>query len=468
MFYIPVENYDRLEKKFGKIKNKGGTLNLVKGDPVVLAVGENGFADLKVQRGTPAWDRSLKHKFYPIEVEGKYEIPGWRFIATIEHTPGGNIIRNITDEKIPEKYYDISPECEHCHRIRDRKDTYLVQNTDTGEFKQVGKSCLRDYTGGMDAALAASMAEWVKEPEAIKGIEDDLMVPKGSSGLFFDADKFKRIAYNYVKEHGYSKDPDYIYNIVSAYEGTAKDSTKPATAEELKTMDEWVLNLDTTTNDYYRNAFIAWNLEDLENRHLRLVASLINTYFKDKEKKKQQELARATTKHVGEIGDKVVVTVASKRLLYMKSFYSGYRTEETPVYRIVGEDGNIYIWSTQVWFAEGDTILATVKSHSEYNGEAQTVLTRGKVIDKETGKPLEKRFRQAKTDYQDLWDKLYGMNPSREDMKSFPKFAPGDDLDEPTKALTDWYEKQAELIKAKISELSDKEIADALLYLDEE
>ena len=53
-------------------------------------------------------------------------------------------------------------------------------------------------------------------------------------------------------------------------------------------------------------------------------------------------------------------------------------------------------------------------------------------------------------------------------MKLFPKFAPGDDLDEPTKALTDWYEKQAELIKAKISELSDKEIYDALLYLDEE
>lgn len=380
MFYIPVDNYYRLEKKFDKIKNKGGTLNLIKGDPIVLALDDGGFADPRIQRGTPAWNMSPKYKFYPIEVEGKYEIPGWRFIATIEHTPGGNIIRNITDEKIPEKYYDISPECEHCHRIRDRKDTYLIQNTDTGEFKQVGKSCLRDYTGGMDAAVASAMAEWVKDPSAIKGIEDDLMVPKGSSALFFDADKFKRIAYNYVKEHGYSKDPNYIFGIIDAYDGVIKDAPKPATDEEIRAVDEWVLNLDTTTNDYYRNAFIAWNLEDLENRHLRLVASLINTYFKAKEKQKQIELAQATTKYAGDVGGKVVVVVANKRLLYMKSFYTSYHhAEETPVYRIVGEDGNIYIWATQTEFDVGDTIVATVKSHSEYNGEKQTVITRGKV-----------------------------------------------------------------------------------------
>lgn len=376
MFYIPVENYPKLEKKFTKIKNKGGTINLVKHEPVVLAITDSGRADLDIKRDTPAWIRSLKHKFYPIEVEGSYEIPGWRFIATIEHTPNGNIIRNITDEKIPDRYYNSSPECEHCHKIRGRKDTYLVQNTDTGEFKQVGKSCLRDYTGGLDAGIAAQIAEWVRDPESM--LDDELGFTGGGS-VYFDANRLQRVAYNYVKENGYSKDPGYINALVDAY---VADTGKSATDQEMKALNDWVLNLDTRSNDYYRNAFIAWNLEDLEYRHLRLITSLINSYFKDVEKQKQRQIAQQSaeaSQYVGEVGQKVSLTVASYRVLYYKTFTHGRYTDETPVFKIIGADGNTYVWATNTDFDEGDTIVATIKSHSEYNGEKQTVITRGKV-----------------------------------------------------------------------------------------
>ena len=463
MFYVPVENYPKLEKKFNKIKNKGGTLNLNKGDPVVMVVTDSGRADPSIQRGTPAWEELPKHKFYPIEVEGKYEVPGWKFVATIEHTPGENIIRNITDEKIPDKYRTISPECEHCHRIRDRKDTYLVKNTETGEFKQIGKSCLKGYTGGLDAAFAALMAQWVDDPEDIEGIGDDLIVPNGKVTNFFDPVKFKKIAYNYVKEHGYSKDPYYIGNIVDIYRGnpTSKDM---ATDSELSAVNEWVLNLDTTTNDYFRNAFIAWNLEDLEYRHLRLVTSLIHTYFKESEKEKQKEVTKSSesapessSSYVGNVGDKITLTVSNRRVLYRKTFQKGYRLGSVPVYKIIGTDNNVYIWSTDSWFDEGDTIVATVKSHSEFNGEKQTVITRGKVVDPATGKSLEQRYRDAKNEYHDLYDKLSN-SVDQEDwrtvMEPFDYQAPNDALDEPTMSATKWYEEQIPLIKGAISDLN--------------
>ena len=397
MFYIPVYNWDKFEKKVNTIRNKGVDVTLTKGDPVVMAFTDAGFADPDVKRGTPAWEMSFKTKFIPVEVEGKYEIPGWEFVAAVEHTPKGNIIRKIDPTiSIPEKYYDMGPECEHCHKIRDRNDTYLVRNTDTGEFKQVGKTCLRGYTGGLDSKVAAEAAEFINIEDLFGTGEfewiDELLSYRGSGGgKYYDADRFKRVVYNYVKGNGYQKDnPGYANDLSDAY---SDEKSSLATDEEMDAINKWVLNLDTKNNDYYRNAFLAWNLEDVEPRHFKLIASLINTYLKDMQKKKQQELSKANStasQYGGEVGDKIVITIASAKYLYSKSFYSGRYLSETPVYKIVGEDGNIYIWSTNTTFSEGDTIACTVKSHSEYNGEAQTVITRGKVIDKETGKPKSK------------------------------------------------------------------------------
>lgn len=480
MFYIPVENYPRLEKKFNRIKNKGGVVTLHKGNPVVLAVRDNGVdggvAWPGVERGTPAWDMSPKHKFYPIEVEGKYEIPGWEFVATVEHTSGGNIIRNITDYDIPDKYKNSSPECEHCHKVRDRKDTYLVRNTETGEFKQIGKSCLKDYTDGLDAAVAAEIAEWVNLsygdiPEMGDDIFD-ILTSYDSSSKYYDALRMKRVAYLYVQQEGYSKDPGYISDLIDAYNDSLKpENNKEVSKVNLDDINKWVLDLDVTSNEYFRNAFLAWNLEDLEYRHLRLITSLINTYFKDVEKKKQMELKKAegtASEYVGNVGERIAIKVVSHRVLYYKSFYKGRHLAETPVFKIVGDDGNTYIWSTEAGFEDGDAIVATVKSHNEYNGEKQTVITRGKVVDSATSKSLEQRYRAAKNEYHDLYNKLRDSVDTKDRttvMKPFDYVAPNDDLDEPSMSATKWYEEQIPLIKGAISDL---DFDFNKLFLDEE
>lgn len=378
MFYIPAENYDRFEKKLNTIKNKGGEIVLTKGEPQILAVTDAGFADPEIKRGTPAWIMSPHHKFIPVDVEGSYEIPGWEFIGTVEHTPNGNIIRNITDEKIPTKYYHTSPECEHCNKIRSRKDTYLVKNTDTGEFKQIGRTCLRDYTGGLDLRTAAIMAEIIYAPNEFFG--DDLSVDGGSR--YIDADHFKKVAYNYVKENGYVKDDvKWLHGLIDAY----YKSNDLATDEEILKLTDWVNNLDTD-NNYFYNASLAWKLNDLEPRHYKLIASLINTYFKDLQKdverniKKQAE-GSANSEFVGNVKDRITFTVASTRVIYQKTFNYGYnRSSSTDVNRIVGTDGNIYIWASNEIIEVGDTITATVKSHNEYQGEKQTTVIRGKII----------------------------------------------------------------------------------------
>lgn len=133
-------NIDRLRKKAKHIQNKcrkyGCNFRFEE-------VGEE-FRKVKDEN-----DKVSVRRFVLVEAEGTSIVNGWKFVATLNHTEEGNIIRAACDIEIPERFYTCSPCCEHCNSNRPRKETYIVLNEKTGEFKQVGKSCLKDFTNGM-------------------------------------------------------------------------------------------------------------------------------------------------------------------------------------------------------------------------------------------------------------------------------------------------------------------------------
>ena len=139
-------NMERLDKKMARIQNKCRKYGC---DFRCEEVGEE-FRELKDDNGC-----TYTARFVIIEAEGVAVVSGWRFIASVEHTSKGNIINRACDIEIPERYYTGQPMCEHCNSRRGRKDTYIVMNEETGEFKQVGKSCLKDFTNGMSATVVA-------------------------------------------------------------------------------------------------------------------------------------------------------------------------------------------------------------------------------------------------------------------------------------------------------------------------
>ena len=100
-----------------------------------------------------------KFRFILVEAEGTAKVNDWEFVASVEHTSKGNIFsKAMTDVEIPERYRCSDPYCEHCNVHRSRKDTFIIKNTVTGDFKQVGKSCLMDFTHGMSAEAASLYA----------------------------------------------------------------------------------------------------------------------------------------------------------------------------------------------------------------------------------------------------------------------------------------------------------------------
>jgi hypothetical protein len=87
------------------------------------------------------------HRFLKVEVQGAAPtVNGWKFLATIDHTPEGNVFRTVPGFEVPAEYRDKAPCCDHCKVNRFRRDTYIVRHDD-GRTMQVGSNCLQDFLG---------------------------------------------------------------------------------------------------------------------------------------------------------------------------------------------------------------------------------------------------------------------------------------------------------------------------------
>jgi len=389
-FQIPMENMEELTKKINHIKNKGAD--------IVFNVGKEVVLEYELPSGAKASVKCVE-----VEVEGKYQIEDWRFVGTIEHASSGNIIRSFDtslEGKIPTKYRTVGQECEHCHQVRDRKDTYLVFNETNQEFKQVGKTCLRGYTGGLDAERCALFASMLSAIESLADEYQDFNFGGFSSGSYgLETESIKKKLFGYVKKNGYVPQETGKFLAKSLF-GISNEPLPEATEEEVKEMDAWVKDVDTSKSDYMWNAKSAWTKEYAEYRDIALMSSFVSVYLKDKVQKVVRDKTANNAEYVGKVGDKVIITdIKSIRTLYVKDGgrYS-YYASDTAVIEIIDAKGIVYVWSTTNGIFEEDikkidSIVATIKDHKEYKGVKQNIITRGKVTWKE-----DKNTNDSKTD----------------------------------------------------------------------
>lgn len=183
----------------------------------------------------------------------------------------------------------------------------------------------------------------------------------------------KEVSYSYVKQNGYKRGDTAraISNLVFG-RGTKARATK----EQIEEVDAWVESLDAD-NDYLKNAKVAWESKYSEYRDIAFIASLINAYFK--EKARLDEVAKSTNAYMGEVGDKVVFKVASKRVLYSKGKYA-YYGDTVYMFELHDEQGHAILWSTSSIVGVGDVIQAKINKLGEYKGIKQTTITRGTIL----------------------------------------------------------------------------------------
>ena len=386
VYNIPVYKVEKLTKLVNKYINKAGS-------SIVFNISEE---SVLVDSNT----KGIKIECKQVEFEGNYKINGWRFVATIEHSDAGNIVRCADSElesKIPQRYYTCDAECEHCHTSRVRKDTYLIYNEEKDEFKQVGKNCLFEYTQGLDASCCEALIEILDEIEDeadLDNIEFAKELGLGKYNFYIDSDDVKYLAYYFVNKEGYiktSEGKDSTHNkIIEAISFPSKvDIVKPS-KKCIDDITEYAKSL-VGTEDYYgnymHNAICAWLKSNVEIRDISLIASFISVYKKNKIMAERS----ANTEFVGKLGDRITFNFKDCTLAYIK-YSSRYMVDDTKVWIITDDSGNVYKWATnnleptiEKSYDNFDItispirITATVKEHSEYKGVKQTVITRGKV-----------------------------------------------------------------------------------------
>lgn len=392
-FAIYEGNMERLLKKINRIRNKCKKYDC---DFHFAEVGEE-FRTVELENG-----EKITARFVLVEAEGVAKVNGWRFVATVEHTEKGNIINKAFNIEVPERYYTSTSICEHCNSNRYRKDTYLVMNEETSEFKQVGKSCLKDFTGGMSAegvAQYTALFEELIEGETPCGGTGERYYPV-KEFLMYVAETIKHFGYVRTQDSGRStRDRAFDYYMLE-HGGRFFEEEKQRLKEEMQSVSfnangntefakkalEW-LNSQEVDNNYMHNLKTACSLEYTSYRNLGILTSLYPTYNRELEyqaEKAEQEKQRAleqaaeqNSKHIGIVGDRIEIEVHS--IECVTSWETQYGV--TRIYKFVDTNGNVYTWKTSNFVEEEkvNKVKGTIKSHNEYRGIKQTEITRCKV-----------------------------------------------------------------------------------------
>lgn len=377
-------NMPRLESKLKRIQNKckkyGCTFHYEQ-------VGEE-FRTVKTEDGK---DRILR--FVLVEAEGKALLNGWRFVATLDHTDKGNVINSVEGApELPERFYTCPPYCEHCKTNRYRKSSFVVQNTSTGEFKQVGANCLGDYTHGMSAEGVTS---WLSLFEEL--VQGEAIYPSSKIIFYYNVHEMLCYYIETVKHFGYvrSSDPNstvwesfdfYLYDHDRTRLGMNADNVwrkmnsvnyKAITPENERKAEEciaWVEEQEESSN-YMHNLKTVCLSQCVTAKNLGVVASVLPTMNKDLERKAEQKRMEKSN-YVGKVGERITVEVTSFKLLTSWENNWGF----TRLYKIVDATGNVYVWKTSNNIEEDVVkIVGTIKAHNEFRGVKQTELTRCKV-----------------------------------------------------------------------------------------
>lgn len=389
MYAIYEDFFADVEKKLNRVAKKcvkhGNDFTFeIKGEEIREKKNEFGIAN--------------HYKFILVEVDGTARIDNWECIAVLEVHEAGNIIRRINTEiDIPNKFKFSDNICDHCNTKRQRNNLYIIHNVETNEWKQVGGSCLKLYTGGLSMEYVAAYMDGITELEEMDGIV-------GHGKAYHHVNEIISYAVEVIDKTGYFNAQSILPTkyLVSTLMHNTMEKSIEIINDEFKNarLNVRVCNHDFHKNDtddivekiishyknleddseFIHNVKVMLNEEYVLSKNFGFLCYLPVGYAKYIEKE-VEKAERVETKHFGEVGkrykDKVIEDVT---LITSWETQWGY----TGIYKIVIEGGYVLTWKTNnsLYLNKGeefDKISFTVKEHKEYKGEKQTEVTRCKV-----------------------------------------------------------------------------------------
>lgn len=400
-YEIPQQNLERLLRDIEKLNKRADKLNVARITVETVKVEEREFTRVNEISGEVT---KFVRKYHHLRIDGQTpKFAGWTFAATVSITEAGNVLRKspFIDREFPE-WRDCQPQCDHCKAKRARKETFLVMH-ESGEIKQVGRQCIRDFLGHQDPNALASWAEVIFSLGELAGAaEDDDWLGGGGSYRedCIHTESFLQHCAEWTLREGFrtQKQCEGIPGATSTRMQAVR-SMFPRSREDYKWLKEIGFGIsDAATelagkaqamvlerlgakdelSDFEHNLMTLAKTSGFESKQGGIVAYIVGWYKREVEQdaeRKVRESAKAQAKHWGTAGERC--RNVTLRYLGSSSFDSQFGT--TWIHRF-DLDGCRLVWKTgkEPEFDEGDdaTMTFTIKAHSEFKGWPQTEITR--------------------------------------------------------------------------------------------
>ena len=427
-YMIPEENVESLEKKFNAAARKIRKINpeleptMTKSDCTTVLVRKIELrpcdcrSELTVKK-VPYEARKVELK---IPEEAVFAENNWAFGGSVE--PSGVDGKNFVDVNlsgkdlgfvVPSKYFTVNPcTCDYCKTNRKRNKTYLVVNQETGEWKQLGKECLKLFVTGIDIDAIATFESFIKEAEDIANPGDEFFYNRRAR--FVEVQRALELAQAATKMFGFVATRDNVgdrnvfstKNIVQAK--LLKEMGCPSDLLNIDSSDREKINLavakltvystyaeESISNDivalretvtelpdepYYNNLKTVLANEYIPLDKLGLLVSApkaISRYYELKKMQEEKEKLAKSSNYIGEVGEKISVNFVSGREVACCETQFGL----LHIYEFKDSNGNTVVWksSSNKDVPESGVVSGTVKAHEEYDGVKQTIILRAKI-----------------------------------------------------------------------------------------
>lgn len=323
-------------------------------------------------------------------------LSGWKVLGQIDHEQGGNIVKQVGDGEIPNRYLSSASYCEHCNTKRGRTATYIVQHLN-GDIKQIGKSCAKDFLGHGNAdgivALAEQLSrfwELVEQDDAGDGDGEGGWGGGGGGGKYTELSAYLAAVSAAVRTWGWKSkaqaserdtlsSADEAWSVLMGKKDMPEITTQDY--EKAQAAIDWakaIPDADAKRETFLNNIRVIANSAAFHNKNSGFAAAIIRAYDKSLEKAAEEKAkALKPSQWQGEIGKRSVF----KGLKVEKVIASEGQYGTTYIHKFRDADGNVFTWfSSAGSLDEGKTynITATVKGHDDYKGVLQTILTRAK------------------------------------------------------------------------------------------
>lgn len=316
---------------------------------------------------------------------------GYAFVGKLVHTSAGNIISLAPSEQgaeTPAEWRTCKATCDHCGTSRRRAETFLIRTPD-GTITRVGRNCLADFVAG-DAAGFIALGQF---QDIIRELGEDDGGEGGGWSMFAPTTlHYLACAVSSIEHHGFFKrgsEGEPTANHAAFLAGSAPRDSKvekawreqqPTEAHIARATEvlAWI-QASTETSDYMHNLRVATASIIAQSKFFGFIASAPQAYNREQGRiaERAARAAAPDAGHLGEIGKRLDFTAVVVRVKAFESMYG----EKLMIALRTDAGHEAVTFTTGRGCSANDVgkrfaVRGTVKKHTEYQGRAQTELSR--------------------------------------------------------------------------------------------